>query len=161
MTAIWNIPLCSRTGVDLRFRGVYCLYHHDHHPDDGDSTHLWNVGLVQQDYRVLYPRISHLRIHRLEHLKSHIQPSVLSCWLFYSLQWSLVVYLKMLSVAQTTALNDGWLMKRKGYGRKWSSSSLNYYLGICLWDCEKPQKPRSGYPVSTPTLNLRPHKYNA
>jgi hypothetical protein len=27
-----------------------------HHPDDGGSTHLWNVGLLQQDYIVLYPR---------------------------------------------------------------------------------------------------------
>jgi hypothetical protein len=25
------------------------------HPDGGGSMHLWNVGLVQQDYTALYP----------------------------------------------------------------------------------------------------------
>jgi hypothetical protein len=25
-------------------------------PDDGGSTHLWNVGLLQQDYTAKYPR---------------------------------------------------------------------------------------------------------
>jgi hypothetical protein len=27
-------------------------------PDDGGSTHLWNVDLLQQDYTLLYPRKS-------------------------------------------------------------------------------------------------------
>jgi hypothetical protein len=26
------------------------------HPDDGGGTHLWNVGLLHQDYMTLYPR---------------------------------------------------------------------------------------------------------
>jgi hypothetical protein len=39
--------------LDQGFRGVYYLHHH---PDDGGSTHLINVDLLQQDYTVLYPR---------------------------------------------------------------------------------------------------------
>jgi hypothetical protein len=27
-----------------------------HRPDDGGSTHLWNVGLLQREYTELYPR---------------------------------------------------------------------------------------------------------
>jgi hypothetical protein len=26
------------------------------HPDDGGSTHLYNVGLLQQDYMTVHPR---------------------------------------------------------------------------------------------------------
>jgi hypothetical protein len=28
---------------------------HIHHPDDGGSTHIWNVSLFQWDYTALYP----------------------------------------------------------------------------------------------------------
>jgi hypothetical protein len=27
-----------------------------HHPDDGVSMHVWNIGLLQRDYTALYPR---------------------------------------------------------------------------------------------------------
>jgi hypothetical protein len=27
-----------------------------HHPDDGRSTRVWNVGQLQRDYTALYPR---------------------------------------------------------------------------------------------------------
>jgi hypothetical protein len=50
--ALWDIELCS-LGVDRRFRGAYCLRHQG---DDGGSTHLRNVGLLQRDYMALYPR---------------------------------------------------------------------------------------------------------
>jgi hypothetical protein len=51
-TAFMNIAPFSLVEVDQRFRNVYCL-HHGH--DDGGSTHLWNVGLLQLDYTALYP----------------------------------------------------------------------------------------------------------
>jgi hypothetical protein len=34
------------------YSAVYCL----HCPDDGGSTHLWNVGLLLRDYTAPYPR---------------------------------------------------------------------------------------------------------
>jgi hypothetical protein len=43
----------SLVGVTRRFRGAYCPHHH---PDDGGSTHLWNVGLLLRDYTALYLR---------------------------------------------------------------------------------------------------------
>jgi hypothetical protein len=39
--------------VDRRFRGTCCL--HQHRPDDGGSTYLWNVGR-QIFYTVVHPR---------------------------------------------------------------------------------------------------------
>jgi hypothetical protein len=41
------------TEVGRRFRGAYCRVRCIHRPDDGGSTHLWNVGLLQQGYTVL------------------------------------------------------------------------------------------------------------
>jgi hypothetical protein len=40
-TVFWDMPPCSHVEVGRRFRGEYCLHHS---PDDGGSTHLWNVG---------------------------------------------------------------------------------------------------------------------
>jgi hypothetical protein len=53
-TAFWDIAPCSLVEVDRRFRGAYCLLHHG--DEDGGSTHLWNVDLLQRDYKALYPR---------------------------------------------------------------------------------------------------------
>jgi hypothetical protein len=45
----------------------------NHHPDDGDSTHLSNVGPLQHDYTALHPRrLSKLHTCRHENLKSHM-----------------------------------------------------------------------------------------
>jgi hypothetical protein len=52
--AFYDVEPCSLVGEDRRLRGAYCLHHH--RPDDRGSMHLWNVGLLQQDYTVLYPR---------------------------------------------------------------------------------------------------------
>jgi hypothetical protein len=32
---------------------LYNLIGNDDRPDDGGSTHLWNIGLLQWDYKVL------------------------------------------------------------------------------------------------------------
>jgi hypothetical protein len=59
---------------------------HIHHPDDGGSTHLWNVGLLQQYYTALYPiRLSSSWTHNyawriLEHA---INPSSWSSTKYY------------------------------------------------------------------------------
>jgi hypothetical protein len=54
MADFWDIAPCSPVEVDLYFRGAYCLHYRS--SDDGDSTHLWNVCLLQRDYTALYPR---------------------------------------------------------------------------------------------------------
>jgi hypothetical protein len=54
MTAFWYIVLYNLVEVDRRFRGTYCFHHH--RPDKGGSTRPWNVGLLQRDYKPLYPR---------------------------------------------------------------------------------------------------------
>jgi hypothetical protein len=45
MTAFWDVVSYSLVAVDKTF----------HRPDDGRSTHLWNVGLLQRDYMELHP----------------------------------------------------------------------------------------------------------
>jgi hypothetical protein len=53
----WDLAPCSHIEVDWRFRGAHCLHHQsDDSPDDGGSTHLWNVGQLQCDYTALHPR---------------------------------------------------------------------------------------------------------
>jgi hypothetical protein len=42
MTAFRDIAPCSLVEI--------------HHQDDGGSTHLWNVGILQRDYTVLHPK---------------------------------------------------------------------------------------------------------
>jgi hypothetical protein len=58
MNVFWDIAPCSLAEVDWRFRGSYCVRHqgNDYGPKDGQSTNLWNVGLVQRDNTALYPR---------------------------------------------------------------------------------------------------------
>jgi hypothetical protein len=53
MTACWDIARRSLVAVNLSFRGGNCLYHQGDRSDDGDSTQLWNVGLLQRDYTAL------------------------------------------------------------------------------------------------------------
>jgi hypothetical protein len=36
------------------FKGAYCLHYQG--DDDGGSTYLWNVGVLQVDYTSVYPR---------------------------------------------------------------------------------------------------------
>jgi hypothetical protein len=56
MRAFWDIVPCSLVGEDRRFRGAYCSNHYVDHLDDAGSTHVWNVGLLQRDNTMLYPR---------------------------------------------------------------------------------------------------------
>jgi hypothetical protein len=52
----------------------YVLPHHqDHIPDNGGSTHLWNVGLLLWDYTLLYPR-------RLSSFLPSTADMFLKCW---------------------------------------------------------------------------------
>jgi hypothetical protein len=53
----FDVAPCSHVEVDRRFRGAYCLHHQgDDGPDDGGSTHLWNVGPLQRNYTALHSR---------------------------------------------------------------------------------------------------------
>jgi hypothetical protein len=51
ITVFYGVALCSFVETDHSFAGAYCL----HHRPDGDSKHLWNVGLLR-DYTGLHPR---------------------------------------------------------------------------------------------------------
>jgi hypothetical protein len=65
VTGLWGI--CDGVWL-VQINGKWTLLEHEHcetsgshggesdRPDDEGSTHLWNVGLVQRDYTVLYPR---------------------------------------------------------------------------------------------------------
>jgi hypothetical protein len=47
ITAFWDVGQCSVVDVYWRFRDAYCLRRH--RPDDGDNTHIWNMGLLLHD----------------------------------------------------------------------------------------------------------------
>jgi hypothetical protein len=53
-----DIAPCILIEVDRCFRDENCLRNQDDHdrPDEGGSTHHWNVGLRLPDYIALYPR---------------------------------------------------------------------------------------------------------
>jgi hypothetical protein len=70
-----GIALCSLVEVDRYFRDVYWLhYQGNERPDDGGSTHLWNVGLLRRDYAALYPiRLSSSYSPSREPEISHVQ----------------------------------------------------------------------------------------
>jgi hypothetical protein len=57
MRVSWHTSPCSLLGVDLRFRGAYCL----HHQGNDSSPWRWNVGVIR-DYTALYPK-SLLSLH--------------------------------------------------------------------------------------------------
>jgi hypothetical protein len=48
MTALLYTEPCNLLELDQRFTGAYCAL--THHPDDGDSNHLWNVCKLIRDY---------------------------------------------------------------------------------------------------------------
>jgi hypothetical protein len=68
MRVFWDIALCSLAGVVRRFRGAYFSIS-IFRPDDGRSTHVRNVGLLQRDYYV--PEDSRLHTRHRENLKPH------------------------------------------------------------------------------------------
>jgi hypothetical protein len=53
-----GIAPCGLAGVNQRFRHADCIQHQgdEWRPDDGCSTHVWNIGILQRDYTALYPR---------------------------------------------------------------------------------------------------------
>jgi hypothetical protein len=51
MKAFWGIAPCSIIEAQRCLTSAYGLHHQS--DDDGGSTHLSNVGLLQQDYRAL------------------------------------------------------------------------------------------------------------
>jgi hypothetical protein len=59
MKAFLDVTPYSVVEVERSFRGVYSAiksWGFIHRPDDGDSTLLWNVGLLQRNYTAIYPR---------------------------------------------------------------------------------------------------------
>jgi hypothetical protein len=56
MTVFWDVAPCSLVEIERRFRGAYCLLHQAHHPDNGGSKHLLNVGQFPRDYTVQHSR---------------------------------------------------------------------------------------------------------
>jgi hypothetical protein len=62
-TPLLNVAQCSLVEVNRRFRDSYWFYRQSDEqiiitdrPEDGGSTHLWNVSLRPQDYTGLHPR---------------------------------------------------------------------------------------------------------
>jgi len=52
MTAF--VDPCSLAEADWCFRGEYSNQHQVHYrPDNGGSTHFWDIGLLQRNYAVL------------------------------------------------------------------------------------------------------------
>jgi hypothetical protein len=51
---MWEFFSISPYSIEVyrRFKGAYYL----HRPDEGGSMHLRNVGIIQRDYMVMYPR---------------------------------------------------------------------------------------------------------
>jgi hypothetical protein len=68
MTTFWDTAPCILV-LDVRTASIIRVMSR---PDDVGSTHLWNVGLFQQDYSALYFR-KLPSSYRRENLKSHIQ----------------------------------------------------------------------------------------
>jgi hypothetical protein len=63
----WDVLLCKLI-VDRRFRVAYCLHHQGWLiiiPDDGGSTHLWNVGR-QLFYTAVHPRRQFWTSYKME-----------------------------------------------------------------------------------------------
>jgi hypothetical protein len=56
MIAFWDVVLCKLIEIDWYFRGAYCLHCQGDESDGGGSTHIWNVGILHQDYTPLCPR---------------------------------------------------------------------------------------------------------
>jgi hypothetical protein len=69
MTAFRDNERCSIVLVDRRFRDVHCLHYQD--ADFGGSNQLLNVGVLPQDYIILFSRKLSLYTSRRENLKFH------------------------------------------------------------------------------------------
>jgi hypothetical protein len=78
-TDFCDIAPCSLVVVDRRVSGVYCLHHQG--PDYAGSTHLRNVGLLQQDYKAQYP--SRLSSSGLKYMTKAIHSEVFSSEILY------------------------------------------------------------------------------
>jgi hypothetical protein len=50
MTAFWCITPCSLVELNRRFKSA------TNRPDNGGSMHLWNVGILQREYKAIYSR---------------------------------------------------------------------------------------------------------
>jgi hypothetical protein len=75
MIACRDVSPCSAVKVDRRFRIAYCLLHR---PDDGGSTHVWNVGLLQRENTTLHHRrLSSAYSPPWEHEVSHVIAQIL------------------------------------------------------------------------------------
>jgi hypothetical protein len=75
---MWNVTFQALTAVSMKMRSRL-----NHHPVDGYSTHLWNVGLLQRDYTVLYPR--RLSSSNVEYYRSDVTYNSISWHLKYNL----------------------------------------------------------------------------
>jgi hypothetical protein len=63
MTVFWVVAPCSLVDVYWHFKGVCCLHQQGlHHPDDGGSKNLWNVGNLLPDYTAQQPKRQSLHI---------------------------------------------------------------------------------------------------
>jgi hypothetical protein len=78
----WKLKptVIQRRVVSLKYTGIsevctFSIIRFIHHPDDGGSTHLLNVGL-RRDYTALYPRRLPYSTHRRENLRSQKKPYV-------------------------------------------------------------------------------------
>jgi hypothetical protein len=96
-TAFWDMALCRIIEVDRYFRLAYCLHHEGYdRPDDGDSKHFWNVGLLLRDYvapclrKLLTPHTIWFRLR------------ILKCWKLL-LIWS-SKFLKLLEITMGLSL---------------------------------------------------------
>jgi hypothetical protein len=71
MTTFWGTESCSLVKADRCFRGAYCLRHQG---DKGRSTHLSNVGLLQQDYTALFQEDCELQNVLRSYGCTHLKP---------------------------------------------------------------------------------------
>jgi hypothetical protein len=55
MSVFWDLAPCSLVVVDRCLRGAYCLHHQgdDDWPELRGSTLLWNISLLQRDYKAI------------------------------------------------------------------------------------------------------------
>jgi hypothetical protein len=84
-----------------------------HRPDDRSSTHLWNVGLLQRDYTVRYPR--------------KLSPSSISLLAVWNRQYQNLL-LDSESVPTTSNLPKIWLNVILGLQREFTTKTLYVFL---------------------------------
>jgi hypothetical protein len=76
--------ICSQKLINLTVFEHAFRFHRgsNHRPDDGGSTHLWNVGLLQKEYTLLYPR-------RLSYSNSPWAPEISHNPMYFMQVWNL------------------------------------------------------------------------